>query len=256
MRINIQEMLKTVGTTAAKHLPGVLTAVGIGGMLTSIIYAVRATPKAMECIENEKKHAGKDALNPYDVLKAAWKCYIPTAVLASMSTVCLIGGQHVNARRNAALATAYTLSDQAFREYQKKVVETVGDKKEEKIRADVAQDRVNRECIKTAPVIVTGRGQTLCYDTISGRKFYSDIENLRRCVNNLNERMVNYRRDYISLNDWYEEIGLDTVDPLGDDLGWSLDQNGCIDLEFDSVLIEGMPCLSVGYRVMPKYGYR
>lgn len=255
MKINLPGLWKTVSVSAVEHLPGILTAVGIGGMVTSIVFAVRATPKAMECIEQEKDSTQKNKLNPYDVLKAAWKCYIPTVAIAGVSIVCLVGGQQVNARRNAALATAYTLSDQAFREYQKKVVETVGDKKEEKIRSDVAQDKVTREVKNPSQIIPTGHGQTLCYDMFTGRVFYSDIEYLRRCVNNLNERMVTLHRDYISLNDWYYEIGLEPV-PIGDDLGWNLDCSGCIELEFDSVLIDGTPCLSVGYRVMPKYGYQ
>lgn len=261
MNLDFQGAFQVVGKEAAKRLPGILTAIGIGGMFAAIAEAVHSTPKAMHALDIAKadKHPSdtnpKPALNPYEVVKATWKYYIPTALLATASTACLIGGQHVNARRNAALAAAYTLSDQAFREYQKKVVETVGEKKEEKIRADVAQDRVTREANGASTVIGTGHGQTLCYDIFTGRLFYSDIEFLRKCVNNLNERMITLHRDYISLNDWYYEIGLDSV-PIGDDLGWNLNYSGCIELEFDSVLLDGTPCLSVGYRVMPKYGYQ
>lgn len=261
MKIDFPEAFRVVGNEAAKRLPGILTAVGIGGMFAAIADAIRSTPKAMRAIDLAKsdKHASdvnpKPTLNPYEVLKVSWKYYIRTALLATASTACLIGGQHVNARRNAALATACTLSDQAFREYQRKVVETIGEKKEEKIRADVAQDRVIQNVSSGSTIVSTGRGQTLCYDVFTGRLFYSDIEFLRKCVNNLNERMVTLHRDYISLNDWYYEVGLEPV-PIGDDLGWNLNYSGCIELEFDSVLLEGTPCLSVSYRVMPKYGYQ
>lgn len=256
-KFNISGAFKALSMSAAEHLPGILTAVGVTGMVTSIIFAVRATPKAMELIEEEKEEKQVEKLDPVSTVKVTWKCYIPTVATAALSTVCIIEGCHVNARRNAALAAAYTLSDSAFREYQQKVVETVGEKKEDKIRSDIAQEKANREIRNDIPVISTGKGQTKCYDTITGRVFDSDIEYLRRCENDLNNLMLKTGRE-ISLNDWYEAIGLDPVYPLGEDIGWTLSPNGqgLVEIEFNSILIDGTPCLSVGYRVKPKHYYR
>ena len=256
-KFNISGAFKALSMSAAEHLPGILTAVGVTGMVTSIIFAVRATPKAMELIEEEKEEKQVEKLDPISTVKATWKCYIPTVATAALSAVCIIEGCHVNNRRNAALAAAYTLSDSAFREYQQKVVETVGEKKEDKIRSDVAQEKANREIQRDMPIIATGKGHTKCYDTISGRTFESDMEYLRRCVNDLNDRMNRYSRE-ISLNEWYEAIGLDPIYPLGEDLGWAPAPNnqGLIDIDFNSILIDGTPCLSVGYRVKPKHYYR
>ena len=62
---------------------------------------------------------------------------------------------------------------------------------------------------------------------------------------------------YVSLNDFYYEIGLDNI-PLGDELGWTIDDGraGRIDLYFTSQLTpEGVPCLVINYRVQPRKGY-
>lgn len=251
-KLNLSGAFKALSMSAAEHLPGILTAVGVTGMVTSIVFAVRATPKALELIEEEKVEKQVEKLDPVSAVKATWKYYIPTVATAALSTVCIIEGCHVNNRRNAALAAAYTLSDSAFREYQQKVVETVGPKKEDAIRAEAAKETVARSNTKSSEIILTGKGQTLCYDSISGRKFRSDIERLKQAANELNRRMR--YENYISLNEWYDEIDLDHLEPLGDDLGWHIDK-GYIELEFSSILVDEEPCLYVGYRVQPKHNY-
>lgn len=60
---------------------------------------------------------------------------------------------------------------------------------------------------------------------------------------------------YISLNDFYYEIGLRGIS-IGDDIGWDIDR-GYIDLDFSSQLAEdGVPCLVIDYGVAPRYGYK
>jgi hypothetical protein len=59
---------------------------------------------------------------------------------------------------------------------------------------------------------------------------------------------------YISLNEFYCEIGLSPV-KMGDDLGWNID-TGYIDIEFSSQLAEDeTPCLVINYKVAPRYDF-
>ena len=262
---NISRIAKSVQTTLVKHSPEILTGIGITGMLTTVILAVRATPQALVCIStaeddkfNAQVDAGKDPeevvdkLTPIETVKAAWKCYIPAAVTGTMSTACLIGASHVSTKRNAALATAYTLADAALKEYQDKVVETIGEKKEQAVRDAIAKDKIEKDPVTNREVIITDRGNTRCYDAISGRYFTSDIETIRKAENVLNKRLMDEM--YISLNEFYWEIGLDSTE-IGDELGWNID-NGLIELTFSSQLSrDGVPCLVVNYRIAPKYGY-
>ena len=81
----------------------------------------------------------------------------------------------------------------------------------------------------------------------------SDIDKLKKAENELNRQM----RDemYISLNDFYYEVGLEPI-KLGDDLGWNID-NGYIDLRFSSQLAtDGTPCLVIDYGYGPRYDFR
>ena len=59
---------------------------------------------------------------------------------------------------------------------------------------------------------------------------------------------------YISLNEFYMEIGFPTVE-IGDSLGWNVDK-GMIELRFSSQLANGRtPCLVMSYAIAPEYNY-
>lgn len=248
---NVGKILKNMQRVISKRSPEILTGIGIAGMVTTTVLAVKATPKALDLIaqaEDEKQ----DTLKPVEVVKAAWKPYIPAAVTAAFSISCLVGASSVGIRRNAALATAYKLSETALSEYKDKVAETIGERKERAIREKIREDRIENNPVSNNQVIVASKGNTLCYDAISGRYFKSDIDRIKRAENELNKRMLSEM--YISLNEFFDELGLDHIS-LGDELGWCLD-DGLIEIDFSShIADDGTPCLVVDYRVAPKYDY-
>lgn len=254
---NMAALFKNVKTALVEHSPEILTGLGIAGMITTTILAVKATPKAMDLIaeaENEKYDKGqREELTKLEIVKAAWKPYIPAAITCVTSTACLIGAGSVNAKRNAALMTAYNLSATALSEFKEATHEIVGEKKEQLIQNKVAEERINKEPVNPSAIIVSGSGTTRCFDTITKRRFVSDIESIKRSVNELNRRMVN-GEDYISLNEFYTEIGLDEVS-IGDDLGWNVER-GLIEVQFSAQLdTDGVPCVVIDYSVAPKRGY-
>lgn len=250
-------LFKNVKMTLSKHSPEILTGLGIAGMIMTTVMAVKATPKALDLIaeaENEKYDSGnREDLTKTEIIKAAWKPYIPAAITGAASVACLIGASSVNTKRNAALMTAYNLSATALSEYREKTLEAVGEKKEQMIRNKVAEDRINKEPVNPSAIIVSGNGSTRCFDTITKRRFISDIETIKRIVNELNRRMIN-GEDYISLNEFYGELGLDDVS-IGDELGWNVSR-GLIDVNFSAHLdTDGTPCVVMDYAVVPKRGY-
>lgn len=253
MKKEIAKSFLLLKTAIKKHSPEILTGIGIAGMITTTVMAVRATPKALILIEERKEEIGAEKLEAMDMVKTTWACYIPAAITGTLSVACLIGASSVNARRNAALATAYTLSESALKDYQGKVIEMFGEKKNEAVKDAVAKDKVEKNPVVTREVIITEKGNTLCYDAISGRYFKSDIEKIKKAECELNRQMLDDM--YVSLNDFYYEIGLDSV-KLGDELGWNVD-SGYIDLSFSSQLAsDGTPCLVIDYSVAPRYDYR
>ncbi len=249
---NITNIIKGIKASISRHSPEILTGIGIAGMITTTILAVKATPKAIKLIEAEKQAKHVDTLSPVDTVKTVWKCYIPAAMTGVSSIACLIGSNAINAKRNAALTTVYTLSEMARNEYKEKVIETIGEKKERTIKEKVDAERIKRDPVSKKEVIITEKGTTLCYDHVFGRYFKSDIDIINRAMNKINREIV--INMYASLNDFYAELGLSPVE-MGYDLGWNID-DGTIEIEPSSQLADdGTPCLVIDYSVSPKYNY-
>ena len=262
--MSFSSLLKSTQSMLKKHSPEILTGIGIAGMVTTVILAVKATPKAMILIEHAGYEKGSNedpcmdmeytSLTKIEMVKVAWKPYVPAVITGVCSIACIIGASSVNVRRNAALATAYTISETALKEYKDKVLETIGEKKEKNVRDSIAQDKVDRDPVLKKEIIVTKTGDTLCYDAMSGRYFKSDMETLKRVENELNRRLL--EDGFVCLNDLYDLIGGD-MDPIriGDDLGWD-SRTGLINLSFSSILAsDGTPCLVVDFSVAPTYEF-
>ena len=216
----ISNALKGAEKALKKHSPEILTGIGIAGMIATTISAVKATPKALRLID-EKEIQENKRLTTAEVVLTTWKCYIPAAVTGALSVACLIGASAVSLKRNAALATAYTISETALKDYREKAVEVVGEKKEQAIRDAIAKDKLAGNPVDDKQIVMTGSGDTLCYDVLSGRYFKSDIEKIRKAINDLNRDMLS--EQYVSLNDLYYAIGLPDI-KLGNDLGWNIDK--------------------------------
>lgn len=250
----LKRTIKSAGRVLTKYSPGILTGIGITGMIGATFMAVKATPKALYLIEAKKEESEVEELTPVETIKTCWKCYIPATLTTVLSAACLIGASTVSTKRNAALATAYSISEAALREYQEKVVEVIGEKKEKAVRDAVAKDQIERNPVtKSEVVIIDSNSNTLCYEPLSGRYFKSTIDKIKKAEIKLDRQMI--QEMYVSLNDFYWEIGLDGTD-LGDQMGWNLSK-GYMDLSFSSQLADdGTPCAVIVYGIPPVYDYQ
>lgn len=256
--INLTKTRNDVLRVLRRKSPEILTGIGIGGMVTSTVLAVRATPEAMRRIEARKKEEKHSRLTVAQTVQAAWTCYIPSGLAGAAGMACIIGANTINGRRNAALTAAASIAETSLREYRSKALEVIGEEKEASIREAVDRDRIEsdppKERNRELPVVEGMAGQTLCYDSMFGRYFHSDVETLKRVENKLNRQMATMSEPYISLNEFYSEIGLPAVD-IGEELGWNVD-SGMIDLYFTSQLVNGKtPCLVMSHTVPPRYDY-
>lgn len=254
----LSKLARDVRVTVSKHSPEILLGIGIAGMITTTVLAVRATPKALRLIEEKKHKLEVDKLTPAETVKTAWKCYIPAAVSGAASVAMLIGSNSVNVKRNAALATAYKLSESAFAQYRDKVVETVGEKKEKVVRDKVSEEQIKNHPVNKTEIFYAGNGQTLFFEPLSHRYFYSTIEKIRRAENEINHRILTDPfDDGVTVNDFYDEIGL-PPNETGDMLGWNLNI-GMVDIYLSyqggekGSEHEGEPCAVINYTNPPSY---
>lgn len=254
-KADIRKFLNGTKAKISKHSPAILIGLAVVSGGTAIVLAVKETPKALKRIEDKKQEYQVDKLSPWETVKTTWPCYVPSAIAFTFATGCAIGSQSIHAKRNAALAAAYKISETALLEYRDKVIETIGEKKEQTVRDKVAQEQINKNPVKQSEVIVTGKGASLCLDPCSKRYFEADIETIRRAENKLNKKMLQSICGSTSLNEFYAEIGLDPVDDaIGYALGWNAEHQIDIDIR-PGMTPDERPCLVIGHYNPPKYDY-
>lgn len=234
------------------NAPEVLIGVGLAGMLTSTIMAVKATPKAMDIIKEEEDYLNRD-LTKAEKVKLAWKPYVPAAIGYCASAALIIKANNVNNARSAMFAGAYKLSEQALLDYKDKVIETIGEEKEREISDKVVKDRFN-SVPKTQPAseVIYGTGQCLCHDPLSGRYFNADMDKIRRVENDLNYRLM--KENMVSLNEFYTELGMECTE-MGFKYGWNID-DGLIEVRFTSIITDDNKlCLVVSFARSPRLDF-
>lgn len=259
--------LKKLVGEISSNSPVILTGMAVTGVVSAIILAVKATPKALSLIDDYKMYeketvkTSREQFGPDDfdengpltkkeIVKLTWKCYIPTAAVGLVTIACIIGAHNVHLRRNAAIASLYSLTESAFKDYQAKVVETIGKNKELKVRDDISEDKIKHNPTGEAEIFFTGKGETLCYDSMSGRYFKTDIDKVKRAEYTLNRQLMSEM--FISLNEFYDEIGLSHI-KLGEEMGWNIDKASIV-ITFSAQLTEKEePCLVLNYEVVPRY---
>ena len=221
--MKLRELLGLAKVEFDKHSPEILTGMGVTGMFAAVIFSIRATPKAEKAVEEKKKELNKEKLTVGETIKTTWKYYIPTAITLAGSTACIIGANSVNTRRNAALAAAYTISETALQEYQDKVKEVVGESRESEVRSAVASDRVAANPPSQNVIIVSGKGDTLFMEALTGQYFKSDLEKVRKIENDLNREMRSSMT--MSVNDVLCALGIRHNHKTYDYIGWDIDKS-------------------------------
>lgn len=251
MKLKLNILAKQAKQAIADNSPAILTALGVTGTLTVAYLTGKATFKAAEILKEEtarREADGDPELDTWDKVDLVWKEYIPAAGIAAMTVASIIGANHISTRRVAAFASAYSFAEKGFAQYKDKVLEKVGDKKEGEIRDEVARQQLKDHPLRSTPIVVTGKGEHLCFDSHSGRYFQGDIEKVRSAVNDINFMVLH--DDNASLSDYWHLIGLDSTRG-SDDLGWTTDKK--LECHYTSELTqEGTPCLVITFLSQPR----
>ncbi len=248
--ISIKEILNASLASIKKHSPEILTAIGITGMIASTVLAVKATPKATNIINSKKEEYEEEDIPNIELVKAVWKYYVPSVVLTASSAVCIVCAGTINVKRNIALSTAYTITEKTLTNFKNKATEMLGEEKVEEIKTEIAKDQIKDK--QSSDIIISSKGDILCYDVAFDRLFKSDIATIEKAVNRVNKDMLDEM--YVSLNDLYYELGIKNI-PIGDDVGWNIN-TGLIEVYFSAMLTDDdIPCVVLNYSVSPKCNF-
>lgn len=251
----IIDMSKEFGHILNRNSPAILSGLGVAGVVTTAYLSATGSFKAAQMISRaeavREMEQDEDPLTFRDKVKLVWPAYIPAAAVGAVTIAAIVTSQSISARRQAAVVSLYTITDKAYSEYREKVVEKIGEKQELAVRDEIAKDRLLKDDVANREVIITGNGDQLCYDALSGRVFMSSADKILKAQNELNNKII--RNEYASQNDWFLMLGLDPL-TYGDELGWN--HGNMIEVRFSSHLLpDNRPCLSVMYKTEPLHNY-
>jgi hypothetical protein len=244
--MNPKQLLKTTGHAIDKNSPTILTAIGATGVISTTALGIKATLSAKTLVDEELDPNSTQK----EIIEAVWMLYIPTVISGVITIASIIGSNHISSQRNAALASLYSITNSALNEYQDKVVELVGEKKATKVKDEIAQDKLNSNPVEKTEVFLTGKGEHLCYDSLSGRYFKSDIETIRKAINDFNAEL--WKDMYHTLNEFYDYLDLEHTE-MGRTSGWNV-EDGMLEVHFSAnIATSGEPCIVLEYLTTPKF---
>ena len=193
----------------------ILTGLGVAGVFSTAVLAAKDTPKALRLLEEKEEYKLEHygcKLTKMEKALAIIPAYLPTILMGTATTACILGANHINKQNQAALIAAYTYLDSEYKAYQNKVKEVFGEAAEKKVMEEIEKDRYRHEQYGDPSEI------KLFYDEFSNRYFEMSIHELLKAIYDVN-RMYNYLGE-LNLNNLYEYLKLKPID-IGSTLGWN-----------------------------------
>lgn len=240
MKINwkaIPDAFKVLGKLGEKHLPTILTSLGVGGFIATAVLAAKEAPKAESAVRKAEKEKAEELgveeakLKPVEYIKTAAGYYWPSVVLGTASTVAILSAHKIDLTRLASVTAAYQLSKGELKELKNKIIQKDGEDKLKEYDNDIHADTLH--VCSPSYIYNTGKGNTIFYEPMSNVLFYSDIWHVTRalqtvinaCKNgdeysldelrdNLDLPKCPATRDYVFMYNSFNDTSIDSVEDL------------------------------------------
>jgi hypothetical protein len=251
------DLARRASKLAIDNSPAILTSIGVVGTITTAFLASKASVQAVDIIrlkEGLDYQSEEDRRDNREVLKQraqlVWRLYIPPALMCAATVTCIIGANRVGARRAAGLAAATTILEKTFEEYKSKVIEKIGERKEDAIHDEIAQERVTDSYHEGVEIYGAEVGE-LCYDKFSDRFFRCTVEGIRAAENSFNFSLIH--DGYASLAEFYRILDI-PAPAYSEQIGWNADR--LLEVKIASTLTPtDKPCISIEFRHDPSPDY-
>lgn len=180
------------------------------GFITTLYFAIRNTPKAIERKEEAEKENPDHELTTIEIVKAEIPEYIPTIISGVGTLACMIGSNVLSRKQQANLTTALIALQQTFDTYKDRVDDICG-----KGTSRFVEKSVEETDDDSVPP--WDEKQTF-YISEYGKFFDTTLEKVYEAEYHLNRNFA--LRGYTTINEFFDFLGLEHVEN-GDDTGWS-----------------------------------
>lgn len=241
--------------------PAILTTLGILGVVGTAATAVKATPKALKLIKIREEELKTDKLEPMELVRVSWKCYIPSALIGAGTIACIVGIGIIDRRNQAALASAYAMLNESYKQYRQAAKKVYGNDADNKIHAEMAKDAMVHTSDWGYQVynmdMDSDSEKLLFYDLTTKRYFTTTMAAVLNAEYHINRNLA--LRGECSLNEWLSFLGLDDVEN-GDEMGWDInkmvEEMDSYWLDFDNqktLLEDGLECITIDTMALTKF---
>lgn len=226
--------LSGIGRFLRNHAPGILMGMGTVGSVTAVIFAAKATPVAKEKIMDAQRNAISEEiwdsnqkyltvrdLTFMEKAKLCWKNYIPAVGMEVFSLMCFWAAHGIDVKRQAVIAGLYSTAEATLAEYQKKVVETLGQKEADSIKASISEDH-----IRDTQLPALSATSTDIWCVIDGKSFPSTYNKIKQAQNEFDQAMLSDMYKSRAELYWLLDPSGEYLRPNGEDfeVGWNVDK--------------------------------
>lgn len=207
----------------------ILSILAIGGVVGTSVSVGQATNKASKKLK-EATETKKEPLNNIEIIATITPIFIPSLLLGGSTIACILGANILNKQSQAALASAYGLADQSFKEYRKKLIELHGEEADQEI-----QDAIVRQyCSYHQTGVDEPDTKMTFFEPYSKTVLHMYEKELIDAEYHFNRNFT--MRGYALLNEWFMFLGLPETS-YGETLGWSI-CDGYTWVDFEHRLVE------------------
>lgn len=253
-----------------KHSPEILVTTGVIGTVVGAVMACKATTKVNDILDNTKEQLDKvhtaletpDAqykdsdgeVKPYTeavgkkdltVIYAHTaldfiKLYGPSVAVGALSIGCILAGTNILHKRNVALAAAYTVVDNSFKEYRGRVVERFGEELDRELKYNIkakeveeivtdenGEEKVVKKIVHEADPNGWSEYARIYDDGCKGWTKNPEYNLIYLKQQQAYANRVFQERGYLFLNEVYELLGF-PKSQAGQQVGWIYDENGSV----------------------------
>ena len=195
---------------AQKHSTLMLSIIASGGVVTTTILAVKATPKAIKILKEVEEQKGSE-LTTLEKIKYGWEPYLYCGISGISTIICIMSIQYLNSKKQASLISAYTLLENAYNEYQNNIKRICSEDVDLLARQEIVKSKYDDS-------EYYDEESELFFDYQGMRFFTSSFDSVVHAEKQFLESL--FSRGNACLNEWYDYLGLPPVD-YGYQLGWS-----------------------------------
>lgn len=265
-------IVKTIGAWIVKRSPGILTGLGIAGMVTGAVMMAKAAPKANLAVDNATTEKGED-LTRVEKAKVLVKQYWKPATVIAVSAIAIVGGAAAGAKKRAALEAALSLTTTALTTQTSAITEKYGPQALEALQAiasgkrieetvnnpvDIPKKGLLKKSLETKKEAMDAHDGTQMYwDAWRGVPFETTPTRIISAVAEANKLLR--RQDELTMNEFYSCLDIkqyedeDFTCRMGDKFGWS-NATGPIELEYKIIgnkTVDGREYLIMGFNHQP-----